>query len=139
MDSLTDTQLSLLQKLSEAGEELAIRYLAFQGAKNKLGVIPKSFPRSLYVSTTSKISRYGFHPIHRRTRLYPHHGVPILGSDRADIVFLKEVLENPDNYLAVFCPDDIEEAPFYFLKGRQHVRMKGGESNAKDKTTRRAT
>lgn len=122
LDSLNDAQLGLLEKLSVEGEELAIRYLAFQKAKSRLGIISKLFPQSLYVSTTVKPDRFSFHPIHRRTRLYPHHGVPVLGSDKVDVVFFMEVLEDPENYLAVYCPDDIEEAPFYFLKGRQHLK-----------------
>lgn len=122
LGSLSDSQLGLLEKLSVEGEELAIRYLAFQKAKSRLGVISKLFPQSLYVSTTVKRDRFSFHPIHRRTRLYPHHGVPVLGSDKVDIVFFMEVLEDPESYLAVYCPDDTEEAPFYFLKGKQHLK-----------------
>jgi len=80
--------------------------VAKRGARQEK-VIGSHFPDYLYISTTSKQDRYSFHPIHRRTRLYPHHGVPVLGSDRVDIVYL------------------IEDAPFYFLKGKQHIEGRG--------------
>lgn len=119
---LSKLQKELRMRLLKEAEELAIRYLAFQRAKNKLKIIPKFFPHKLYVSTTSKLGRYSFHPIHRRTRFFPHHGVPILGSDKVDIVFFREIIKNPKTYTAVYCVDDIEGAPFYFLKGKQHFK-----------------
>ncbi len=121
--SLTAFQRELREHLLVEAEELAIKYLAFQEAKSKLGVIPKSFPEKLYVSTTAKIDRYSFHPIHRRTRFFPHHGVPVLDSEKVDIIFLGDILRNPQNFSAVFCPDDIDKAPFYFIKWNQFIKM----------------
>ena len=120
---LTNFQTKLRMRLLMEAEGLAIRYLAFQRAKNELDIIYKTFPRKLRVSTISKQSMYSFHPIHRRTRFFPHHGVPILGPDKIEVIFFKEIIKNPGIYSAVFCPDDIEDAPFYFLKGRQHLKM----------------
>lgn len=120
---LTDFQAELRRRLLERAGELAISYLAFQRAKNKLKVIPESFSKKLYVSTTAKPSRYNFHPIHRRTRFFPHHGVPVFSSEKVDVVFLREIIKSPATYVAVFCDDDIEDSPFYFLKGRQHLKM----------------
>ena len=119
---LTEFQRQLRSRLLYDSEELAIRYLAIQRAKKKLRVIPEVFFSKLYVSTIARPEVYSFHPIHRRTRLFPHHGVPILGSDKVEIIFFKEVVQNPGEYTAVFCPDDPGEAPFYFLKGRQHQK-----------------
>lgn len=107
--------------IKNAAKDLAIKYLAIQKAKRNFDVIRLHFPDYLYVSTTSKQDRYSFHPIHRRTRLYPHHGVPVLGSDRVDIVYLGEILSNPEIYTAVYYDKDIEDAPFYFLKGKQYI------------------
>lgn len=121
--NLSGFQREFRDYLLEGAKDLTIRYLAFQRAKTKLDVIRQAFSQKLYVSIVPKPSHYSFHPIHRRTRLFPHHGVPVLGSDRVDIVFFKEVVQNPDIYVAVFSDDDIEQAPFYFLKGKQHLKM----------------
>jgi len=120
--NLTSFQEEFAVFLKEAARELAAKYLAIQKVKRKLDLVNNAFPNYLYVSTTSKKDRYSFHPIHRRTRLYPHHGVPVLGSDRVDIVYLGEIISNPDVYIAVYCDGDLENAPFYFLKGRQHIQ-----------------
>lgn len=108
--------------IKNAAKDLAIKYLAIQKAKRNIDVIGSHFRDCLYVSTTAKQDRYSFHPIHRKTRLYPHHGVPVLGSDKVDIVYLGEVITNPEIYTAVYYDKDIEKAPFYFLKGRQHIK-----------------
>ena len=126
----TAFQERLKQYVMAESRRLALRYLAFQEAKRLLEVVQKSFPEKLYVSTISRPDRYRFHPIHRRTRYLPHHGVPVLESEKVDIVFFSEVIKNSGIYSAVFCQDDIEDAPFYFLKGKQFiknkdVRMKG--------------
>jgi len=129
-DSLTASQAKLRERLLSESRELAIRYLAIQHTKKALKVISRSFPDKLYVSTISRPDVYSFHPIHRRTRIFPHHGVPVLESDKADIVQFREIAKNPKNYVAVFCSDDIEAAPFYFLKGKQNfkgAKMKGGK------------
>jgi len=120
--TLNDYQKQLKEYLYLGAEDLAISYLAFQKAKNKLDVIPKSFPNQLYFSTTTKPTRYSFHPIHRKTRMFPHHGVPLLTTDKIDVCYLKDVLQNPEIYSAVFCKDDIEDAPFYYLKGKQYIK-----------------
>ncbi len=122
INELNDRQLKLFDQMMTNGRKLAIRYVAIQQIKHGLGIIDNKFPDHVYVSTTAKRERYSFHPIHRRTRLYPHHGVPILGSDKVDIEFLGEVLSNHTIYTAVFCSDDVEDAPFYFLKGRQYIK-----------------
>jgi pyoverdine/dityrosine biosynthesis protein Dit1 len=119
---LNNFQIKLKEYLFLGSEDLAISYLSFQKAKNRLNVIPDLFSDQLYISTTVKPTRYSLHPIHRKTRMFPHHGVPVLGSDKVDVVYLKEILENPSNYSAVFCDEDSEDAPFYFLKGKQHTR-----------------
>ena len=120
--NLSNFQMDFLEYLSEAAKELSIKYLAIQNTKSSLNTISSKYPEHIYISTTSKTERYSFHPIHRRTRLYPHHGVPVYGSDKVDIVFLGEVISSPRYFKAVYCDDDIEDAPFYFLKGRQHLR-----------------
>ncbi len=124
LEDLSDFQMELLNHLSESGRELAIKYLAIQNTKNSLNVVNSTFSDKLYISTTAKVQKYSFHPIHRRTRLYPHHGVPLYGSDKVDIVFLGEIISNPEIYTAVYYSDDIENAPFYFLKGKQHIKRK---------------
>lgn len=111
--------------IKDAAKDLAIKYLAIQKAKRNFDVIGSRLPDYLYVSTTSKQDRYSFHQIHRKTRLYPHHGVPILGSDRVDVVYLGEIVSNPEIYTAVYYDKDIENAPFYFLKGKQHIVGRG--------------
>ena len=132
LTALSDNQLELLEALSNDAKELAIRYLAIQKAKGDLNVIGSKYPDYIYVSTTAKRNRYSFHPIHRRTRLYPHHGVPVFGSDKVDVVFLGEVISNSDKYTAVYCDDDIEDAPFCFLKGKQHIKKKNLCNNRKE-------
>lgn len=124
LTDLSGCQLELLETLSNDAKDLAIKYIAIQKAKSDLKVIDSKYPDYIYVSTTAKRNRFSFHPIHRRTRLYPHHGVPVFGPDKVDIVFLGEVVSNSDKYTAVYCDDDVEDAPFCFLKGRQHVKKK---------------
>jgi hypothetical protein len=119
--NLTNFEKEFAHYIKDAAKELAIKYLAIQKAKKNLDVVGSRFQGSLYISTTVKPDRYSFHPIHRKTRLFPHHGVPILGSDKVDIVYLGEVITSPEIYTAVYCGDDIEDAPFYFLKGKQHM------------------
>lgn len=123
-ESLTDFEKEFGLYIKDAAKDLAIKYLAIQKAKRNFDVVGSHFPNYLYVSTTSKQDKYSFHPIHRKTRLYPHHGVPILGSDRVDIVYLGEIVSNPEIYTAVYYDKDIENAPFYFLKGKQHIERK---------------
>lgn len=120
--NLTGFQKEFGAFLKEAAKELAAKYLAIQKVKRKFDVINNAFPDYLYVSTTSKKDRYSFHPIHRKTRLYPHHGVPVLGPDRVDVVYLGEIISNPSIYTAVYYDGDLENAPFYFLKGKQHIK-----------------
>lgn len=122
INSLSEKQLGILQKLTDEARRLATRYLAIQGVKKESGLIQKTFPDHLYVTILPRSGIYAFHPVHWRTRLFPHHGVPVLGSDRVDIEFLGEIIAQPDIYTAVYCDDDIEDAPFYFLKGKQHIR-----------------
>lgn len=127
---LSESQVQLRKQLLCDSEELAIHYLAIQHTKKSLKMISRFFPNRLYVSTIARPDVYSFHPIHRRTRLFPHHGVPIFESDKVDIVQFKEIVKNPGNYAAFFCPDDIEDAPFYFIKGRENfksAKMKGGD------------
>jgi hypothetical protein len=119
--NLTNFEKEFAHYIKDAAKELAIKYLAIQKAKKNLDVVGSRFQGSLYISTTVKPDRYSFHPIHRKTRLFSHHGVPILGSDKVDIVYLGEVITSPEIYTAVYCGDDIEDAPFYFLKGKQHM------------------
>lgn len=120
-ESLTTFEKEFGLYIKDAARCLAIKYLAIQKVKKSFDVIESHFPGFLYVSTTSKQDRYSFHPIHRRTRLYPHHGVPVLGSDRVDVVYLGEIVSNPGIYTAVYYDKDTENAPFYFLKGKQHI------------------
>ncbi len=108
--------------IKDAAKELSIKYLAIQKVKKSLNIIGSHFRDYLYVSTTAKQDRYSFHPIHRKTRLYPHHGVPVLGSDKVDIVYFGEIVTNPEIYTAVYYDGDVENAPFYFLKGTQHIK-----------------
>lgn len=122
-ENFTAFQEDLFLYLFEAAKEIVYKYLAIQNVKKDLSIIESVFPNHLYVSTTAKTTRYSFHPIHRRTRLYPHHGVAVLSSDKVDIVFLGEILSNPGEFTAVYAEDDIEDSPFYFLKGRQHRKM----------------
>ncbi len=125
VNNLTTFEKEFGLYIKNAAKDLAIKYLAIQKVKKSFDVIGSHFPDFLYVSTTSKQDRYSFHPIHRKTRLYPHHGVPVLGSDRVDIVYLGEIVSNPEIYTAGYCDEDIEDAPFYFLKGKQHIKGKG--------------
>ena len=118
VQKLTEFQKDFAVYLKNAATELVVRYLAIQRVKKDEELIQNSFPDYLYFSTTSKMDRYSFHPIHRRTRLYPHHGVPVLGSDKIDIVYFGEVITNPGIYTAVYYDKDTENAPFYFIKGR---------------------
>lgn len=120
-NNLTNFEKEFGLYIKDAAKDLAIKYLAIQKVKRSFDVIGSHFPNCLYVSTTSKQDRYSFHPIHRKTRLYPHHGVPIMGSDRVDIVYLGEIVSNPEIYTAVYYDKDIENAPFYFLKGKQYI------------------
>ncbi len=120
--NLTSFEKDFALYIHEAAKDLAIKYLAIQKVKKKLDVVASNFPDSLYVSTTTKQDRYSFHPIHKRTRLFAHHGVPVLGSDKVDIIYFAEIITNPEIYTAVYCQGDIEDAPFYFLKGKQHVK-----------------
>ncbi len=120
--SLTTFEKEFGLYIKDAAKDLAIKYLAIQKVKKNFDVVGSHFSDYLYVSTTSKRDRYSFHPIHRKTRLYPHHGVPVLGSDRVDIVYLGEIVSNPEIYTAVYCDNDVENAPFYFLKGKQHIK-----------------
>lgn len=126
VSNLTNFEKEFGLYIKDAAKDLAIKYLAIQKAKRNFDVIGSYFPDCLYVSTTSKQDRYSFHPIHRKTRLYPHHGVPVLGSDRVDIVYLGEIVSNPEIYTAVYYDKDIENAPFYFLKGKQHIGRENG-------------
>ena len=119
---LTEFQKEFARYLRFGAKDLAIKYLAIQRVKKKQNIINNHFPGHLYFSTTAKHDRYSFHPIHRKTRLYAHHGVPVLGSDKVDIVYLGEILSNPDIYTAVYIDKDTENAPFYFLKGRQFIK-----------------
>ena len=123
LNDLTGFQLSTLQYLSNEALEVTIKYLAIQSVKKNLNMVKSTFPESIYVSTISRQGIYSFHPIHRRTRLYPHHGVPVLGSDKTDIEFVGYILSKSDQYTAVYVKDDIEDAPFYFLKGTKHVKQ----------------
>lgn len=120
--ALTEFQREFGEYIKLGATDLAIKYLAMQKVKKKHNIIDSHFPNDLYFSTTAKPNRYSFHPIHRKTRLYAHHGVPVLGSDKTEIVYLGEILKNKDIYTAVYLKDDIEDAPFYFLKGRQFIR-----------------
>ncbi|MDP3994577.1 MAG: L-tyrosine/L-tryptophan isonitrile synthase family protein [bacterium] len=121
-DELSLNQKELNSQLLDEARELAIRYTAFKKAQGLVAVIPESFPEKLYISVISRPGRYGFHPIHRKTRYLPHHGVPVLESDKVDIVFFQEIIKNPASYTAVFCPNDSEEAPFYFIKEQRHKK-----------------
>lgn len=120
--NLTNFEKDFSLYIQEGAKDLAIKYVAIQKVKKKFNLIGFNFPNAIYVSTTSKQDRYSFLPIHKKTRLYAHHGVPVLGSDKVDIVYLGEILTNSDIYTAVYVSDDIENAPFYFLKGKQHIR-----------------
>lgn len=122
INSLSEKQQDILQNLSDEARQLAIGYLSIQRTKKEYDLIREIYPDHLYVTTLPRVGIYAFHPVHRRTRLFPHHGVPVLGSDRVDIEFLGEIIAHPDIYTAVYCEDDIEDAPFYFLKGKQHIR-----------------
>ncbi len=120
--NLTDFEKDFKLYIQNGAEDLAIRYLAIQKVKKKYDLINSNFPDALYVSTTAKQDRYSFHPIHRKTRLYAHHGVPVLGSDKVDIVYFGEIITHPEVYTAVYLEGDIEDVPFYFLKGKQHIK-----------------
>lgn len=121
-DKLSEFEKDFSDYIQIGARDLAIKYLGIQKIKKKFDVIGSHFPDSLYVSTTVKPDRYSFHPIHKKTRLYAHHGVPVLGSDKVDIVYFGEIVTNPEIYSAVYVEGDIEDAPFYFLKGKQHIR-----------------
>lgn len=120
--NLTGFEKDFSLYIQEGAKDLAIKYVAIQKVKKKFNLIGFNFPNAIYVSTTAKQDRYSFHPIHKKTRLYAHHGVPVLGSDKVDIIYLGEILMDSDIYTAVYVSDDIENAPFYFLKGKQHIK-----------------
>jgi len=122
LNNLTDFELSFMEYVKEGARDLAIRYLGIQKVKKQFNIINKYFSDCLYISTTSKNDKYSFHPIHKKTRLYAHHGVPVLGTDKVDIVYQAEIIMNPEIYTAVYLDGDIEDAPFYYLKGKQHIR-----------------
>lgn len=122
LNNLTGFESSFKKYIKEGARDLAIRYLGIQKTKKQFDIINKYFPDNLYVSTTSKNDKYSFHSIHKRTKLYAHHGVPVLGNDKVDIVYFGEIITNPEIYTAVYLDGDIENAPFYYLKGKQHIR-----------------
>ncbi len=119
---LTVFQKEFAKYIKSASTELSVKYLAIAKAKKDNQIIKSVFPNHIYVSTIARNDVYSFHPIHKRTRIFPHHGVPILGSDTVDVAYLGDILTNPNIYTAVYVGDDIEDAPFYFLKGKQHIK-----------------
>lgn len=122
LNNLTDFESSFKEYIKDGARDLAIKYLGIQKIKKQFNIINKHFSDSLYVSTTSKNDKYSFHPIHKKTRLYAHHGVPVLGTDKVDIVYQAEIIAHLEIYTAVYLDGDIEDAPFYYLKGKQHIR-----------------
>lgn len=121
-DQLSEFQIEFLKYIKLASKELAAKYLAIQNVKKRFKIINKAFSDSLYISTISRNDLYSFHPIHKKTRLFPHHGVPVLGSDKVNIVYFGEIITHPDIYTAVYLENDIEDSPFYYLKGKQHIK-----------------
>ncbi|QQG41774.1 MAG: L-tyrosine/L-tryptophan isonitrile synthase family protein [Candidatus Woesebacteria bacterium] len=119
---LTVFQKEFAEYIKSASVELAVKYLAIAKMKKDNQIIKSVFPNYIYVSTIARNDTYSFHPIHKRTRIFPHHGVPVLGSDKVDIVYFGEIITHPEVYTAVYLEGDIEDAPFYFLKGKQHIK-----------------
>lgn len=115
-----------VEKLEEKATTLAIRYAAFQLAKNCLGsngAVVDTFPNHLYLTITSKTGRFAIQPIHPLTRLFPHHGVPVVttygGKTWVNVVYLADVLARPNQFEAVYLPGDPEEQmgwqhPFFY-------------------------
>ena len=111
---------SSMQELRNIARNISLQYLGFNEAKNKVGnkgIIKDNFPDSIYASITNKIGRYSFYPIHRRTRYFPHHGVPVVRKNRnqIDIVYLSDLLSsNRRRFQAVYLDGDFEEKPFFY-------------------------
>ena len=109
-----------VRKLEKEAMDTALEYLAFNKVKNlvgRKGVIKDSFPDWIYVSITDKMGKYAFHPIHEKTRYFPHHGVPVVRKKRVDIGYLAEILAclPKERFQAVYLEDDFEEEPFFYL------------------------
>ncbi len=114
-----ESQWNLLEQ--EAIDATA-RYLAFNQAKNKVGLnglsaIQEAFPKHCYVSITQKPGRYSFHPLGRQNLYFPHHGVPVVEGKRnqgVKIVNLMDIVLNPKEYRAMHIVDDVENKPFAY-------------------------
>jgi hypothetical protein len=96
-------------------------YLAYNQAKHDVGrggAIPTAFPDHLYVSVTDKPGRYTLHPLNNKTRLFPHHGVPVVSGRHGavSIQWLHGARSRPDRIRPVYLEGDSEELPFYYIE-----------------------
>ncbi|RJO59487.1 hypothetical protein C4546_01915 [Candidatus Parcubacteria bacterium] len=118
---LTPSESRIRQELESQARKLTAKYLAFNKAKHlvgKNGAIPEVFPHHLYISITQKPGRYALHAIHPKTKLLPHHGVPVwlAQQKRVEIMWLNSVLRQPNFFQPVFIENDEENLPYYYVE-----------------------
>lgn len=120
-DDLTQAERSVFNRIDAEASRMMRWYLAYNQAKHDVGdggAIQTLFPDHLYISVTDKPGRYTLHPLNNRTRLFPHHGVPVLSGRHGavSIQWLYGVQSRPDRIRPVYLQGDSENLPFYYAE-----------------------
>lgn len=120
-DDLPPGEREIFNRIDRDAQRKMRWYLAYNQAKHDVGeggAIPTTFPGHLYVSVTDKPGRFTIHPLNNKTRLFPHHGVPIFSAKTGlvSIQWLHGALSRPDRIKPVYLSGDVEDQPFYYLE-----------------------